>query len=266
MKMFKELKKHENYKELIWVLAKTDFKLRYQGSVLGYIWAILSPLLLFLVLNFVFTSIFAQAAGRGGPNHYSLQLLVALMLFGFFSEGTTSAMNSLNSKQQLVTKIYIPRWTIIVASTINASMIYIANLLVIIAFFAWYHFLPSFFSFVLFLFFSAVMYIIIVSFGLITAPLILRFKDIGMIWAALLSMLFYATPIFYPLTMLPEWSHKWILLNPVAFIIHFTKESMFEGHYADPIQYALFLSIVAAGFLFSIWVYKKAEPKIAEYL
>ena len=248
------------------MLAKTDFKLRYQGSVLGYLWAILSPLLLFLVLNFVFTSIFAQAAGRGGPNHYSLQLLVGLMLFGFFSEGTNAAMNSLNSKQQLVTKIYIPRWTIVVASTINASMIYIANLMVIVAFFSWYHFLPSLFSFGLFLFFSIVMYVLIVSFGLITAPLILRFKDIGMIWAALLSTLFYATPIFYPLTILPEWSHRWLLLSPVAFIIHFTKESMFEEHYADPMQYVVFLAIVAGGFLFSIWVYRKAEPKIAEYL
>ncbi len=266
MKMFKELKKHENYKELIWVLAKTDFKLRYQGSVLGYVWAILSPLLLFLVLNFVFSSMFAQSAGRGGPNHYSLQLLVALMLFGFFSEGTNAVMASLESKSQLVTKIYIPRWTIIVASTINASMIYISNLLVIVAFFTWYHFLPTIASSLLFLFFSVVMYIMIVSFGLITAPLILRFKDIGMIWAALLSMLFYATPLFYPLTLLPEWSHKWILLNPVAFIVHFTKESMFEGHYADLTQYVLFLSIVAIGFLFSIWSYKKAEPKIAEYL
>ena len=264
--MLKELQKHENYKELIWRLAKMDFKLRYQGSVLGYIWAILSPLLLFLILNFVFSSLFAQAVGRGGPNHYSLQLLVGLMLFAFFSEGTTAAMNSLTSKQQLVTKIYIPRWTIIIASTINASMIYIANLIVIVIFFAWYHFVPSITAFLLFLFFSLVMYVIIVSFGLITAPLILRFKDVGMIWSALLSMLFYAIPIFYPLTMLPEWSHKWILLNPVAFIIHFTKESMFEGHYADLSQYITFLIIVALAFLFSVRVYKKLEPKIAEYL
>jgi len=264
--IFKSLQKHENYKELIWMLAKMDFKLRYQGSILGYFWAILSPLLLFLILNFVFTSIFAQAAGRGGPNHYSLQLLVGLMMFGFFSEGTNAAMNSLNAKSQLVTKIYIPRWTIIIASTVNAFMIYCANLIVIMAFFIWYHFVPSLFSVVLFLFFSLVMYVIIVSFGLIAAPLLLRFKDVGMIWSALLSMLFYATPIFYPLTILPEWSHKWILLNPLAFIIHFTKESMFEGHYAEPIQYMVFLIIVAIGFLFSIWSYKKLEPKIAEYL
>ena len=74
-------KKHENYKELIWMLAKTDFKLRYQNSVLGYVWAVLQPLLLFGVLNFVFSSVF----NRGGSiKYYTLQLLVSIILYTFF--------------------------------------------------------------------------------------------------------------------------------------------------------------------------------------
>ena len=111
---------HENYKELIWMLAKTDFKLRYHGSALGYVWAILKPLLMFTILNFVFSELF-NSRGNGIP-HYSLQLLVAIILFNFFSEGTSAGMNSLLTKSQLVTKIYVPRWTIIVAATINSAM------------------------------------------------------------------------------------------------------------------------------------------------
>jgi ABC-type polysaccharide/polyol phosphate export permease len=116
-------KAHEHYRELIWMLAKTDFKLRYHGSVLGYLWALLKPLLTFLVLNFVFSSIFATRGA--GTEFYSLQLLVAVVMMAFFSEGTSAGMQSLLTKSQLVTKIYVPRWTIIFASTLNAAMIYV---------------------------------------------------------------------------------------------------------------------------------------------
>ena len=86
------MKKHENYKELIWALAKTDFKLRYHGSALGYLWAILKPLLMFTILNFVFSSLFNP---RGtGNEYYSLQLLLGIILFNFFSTGIGSTTRS----------------------------------------------------------------------------------------------------------------------------------------------------------------------------
>src|SRR5574343_1726862 len=113
--MFK--RKHENYKELVLRLAKTDFKLRYHGSALGYVWAILRPLLMFTILNFVFSSIF-NFRNSGTPN-YPLELLTGILMFQFFSEGTVSGMNALLAKSQLVTKIYIPRWTIILGATVN---------------------------------------------------------------------------------------------------------------------------------------------------
>ena len=94
---------HENYRELIWMLAKTDFKLRYHGSVLGYVLAILKPLLMFLILNFVFSSIFNPR--NTGTSYYSIQLLTSIMLFNFFAEGTMAGLNSLIQKSTLVTKI-----------------------------------------------------------------------------------------------------------------------------------------------------------------
>lgn len=256
------MRHHENYKELIWALAKTDFKLRYHGSVLGYLWALLKPLLTFAVLNFVFSSVFNP---RGtGMDTYSLQLLVALMMFYFFSEGTTAGMSSLLSKAQLVTKIYVPRWTIILASTINATMIFVMNLLVIAFFFALKGFLPSIPAIAMFLVFSIFIYIIILSFALITAPLYVKFRDLSMIWEVLLMIIMYASPIIYPLTTLPAEYHKFILLNPLAFIVHFTKESLINNHFADPSQYAVFIAIVFGGFVLSIFSYRKFIPKVAE--
>jgi ABC-type polysaccharide/polyol phosphate export permease len=256
------MKQHENYKELIWALAKTDFKLRYHGSVLGYLWALLKPLLTFAILNFVFSSVFNP---RGtGAETYSLQLLVALMMFYFFSEGTTAGMNSLLSKAQLVTKIYVPRWTIILASTINATLIFLMNLIVIAFFFAIKGFVPSLAAVGMFLLFSIFIYIIVLSFALITAPLYVKFRDLSMIWEVLLMIIMYASPIIYPLATLPVQYHQFVLLNPLAFIIHFTKESLINNHFASPLQYAIFISIVFVFFAFSIFSYRKFISKVAE--
>lgn len=257
------MKQHENYKELIWMLAKTDFKLRYHGSVLGYLWALLKPLLTFAILNFVFSSVF-NMRNIDGTDTYSLQLLVALMMFYFFAEGTGAGMNSLLSKSQLVTKIYVPRWTIILASTINATLIFLMNLVVIIFFFAINGFMPSLPAIGMFLLFSVFIYIIVLSFSLITAPLYVKFRDLSMIWEVLLMIIMYGSPIIYPLSTLPAKYHTLILLNPLAFIIHFTKESLINNHFASFNQYVVFVSIVFGAFGLSIWSYRKLAPRIAE--
>ena len=255
-------KAHENYRELIWVLAKTDFKLRYHGSVLGYLWALLKPLLTFTILNFVFSSIFAQRGA--GAEHYSLQLLVGILMFNFFSEGTSAGMQSLLSKSQLVTKIYIPRWTIILASTLNSAMIYVMNLSVVIAFFVWKQFLPSPGAIAMFVCSSLLIYLIVISFSLLAAPLYVRFRDLAMIWEVLLQILFYATPVFYSLQMMPEYIQRILLLNPMAFIIHFTKESLINNHFPDLWQGAVFLALLAGIFILSLFSYRKFAPRVAE--
>ncbi len=252
-------KKHENYRELIWTLAKTDFKLRYHGSFLGYIWVLLKPICVFAVLNFVFSAMF------GASGTYSLELLVGLMLFFFFSEGTSAGMGSLLSKSQLVTKIYVPRWTIIIASTINATMIFLMNLVVIALFFALKGFMPSLASVLVFLIFSVFLYIIILSFSLIAAPLYVKFRDLAMIWEVALMILMYASPIIYPLSMLPLKYHIILLLNPLAFIVHYTKETLIHNHFAISLQYVFIFSvIVLAVFALGVFSYRKLIPKVAE--
>ncbi len=254
---------YRKYKNLIWVLAITDFKLRYQNSVLGYVWALLQPLLLFTILNFVFSSLFAR---DGGIEYYSLQLITSLMIFLFFSEATSAGLRSLVSKSQLVTKIFVPRWTIIVASTLNAFLIFLMNLIVIAGFFAWYKFVPSLSSVLMFIFFIIMLYLFIIGFSLIAAPLFVRFRDIAMIWEVVTRALMYLSPILYPLSMLPEKWHQIILANPVAFIIHFNKEALINGHFADFWQYTLFGITIIAVLFFGILAYRFQVNKIAEYI
>lgn len=256
------IKSHENYRELVLRLAKTDFKLRYHGSALGYIWAILRPLLMFTILNFVFSSIFNMR--NSGTPYYPLELLTALLMFQFFSEGTIQGMNSLISKAQLVTKIYIPRWTIIVSSTINSLFIYGMNLLVLVVFFVIYKVSPSLPAILMFLFYSLLLYALIVAFSFLTAPLFIRFRDLSMIWEVLLSVLMYASPIIYPLTFMPEHIQKIMLFNPLAFIIHFSKRGLIENYFTD-ISNILYMVIgVALIFAFSLFIYKRSEKHVAE--
>lgn len=255
-------KRHESYSQLIWTLAKTDFTLRYHGSILGYAWAILKPLLMFSVMYFVFSSVFNPR--NTGTDYYAIQLLIGIMLFTFFSEGTNAGMTSLIAKSQLVTKIYVPRWTIIIASTLNAAMIFSMNLTVIIAFCIFFQFLPSFISILFFLFAALCTYILIVAFSLLTAPLLVKFRDIQMIWEVLTSILFYASPIIYPLTMLPENIRQILLLNPIAFIIHFTKEALIENRFLEPLQALVFLFCLGLFFLFGVAAYKRLNTTLAE--
>ena len=258
------IKSHENYKELVMRLAKTDFKLRYHGSVLGYIWAILKPLLMFTILNFVFSSIF-NFRNSGTPN-YPLELLTGLLMFQFFSEGTMSGMNSFVAKAQLVTKIYVPRWTIVLGSTINALFVYGMNLIVLALFFFIYHITPSLAGIMMFLIYSILLYILIVAFSFLTAPLFVRFRDLSMIWEVLLTVLMYASPIIYPLSMMPENIQKIMLVNPLAFIIHFSKQGLITNYFTNGWNFFYLLAGVIIIFTISFLIFRKTEKKIAEYI
>ncbi|MBT3356205.1 ABC transporter permease [bacterium] len=254
-------KSHENYKELIWMLVKTDFKLRYQGSFLGYIWAILSPLLTFAVLNFVFSSVFARG---NGAEYYPLQLLIGIMTFTFFSDGTRAGLGSLVAKSRLVTKIYVPRWVLIFASTMNTGMLFLMNLIVLVIFFIFYRFLPSLEAILFFVLLVVLMYVVILGFSFLTAAFYVRFRDLSMIWAVIVRALFYATPIIYPIQVMPEYIQKVILLSPIGFIVHFSKESLINNHFPEIWQFMLFV-VASFAFLFiGIFIHKKTIKKIAE--
>lgn len=258
------IKKHENYKELVLRLAKTDFKLRYHGSALGYVWAVLKPLLMFSILNFVFSSLFNFR--NSGTPLYPLELLTSLLLFNFFSEGTMSGMSSLLSKAQLVTKIYIPRWTIVLSSTINALFVFGMNLIVLVLFFFIYHVVPTFSGVLMFFIYAIFLYILIIAFSFLTAPLYVRFRDLSMIWEVLLTVLLYSAPIIYPLSMMPLNIQQIILWNPLAYVIHFAKDGLISNNYAlgghTLVVFAGILALAFASFL----IFRKAEKRIAEII
>lgn len=250
--------------ELIWALAITDFKLRFQGSVLGYIWSIIKPLILFTVIYVVFNSVFNFKSNGNG--FYGLELLTGLLIFNFFIETVQSGMNSFVQKSGLLTKIYIPKWTIIVAATLNSFFIFLANIIVLAIFFGVYGVVPSGAALLIFLFLVMCLYGTALGLSFLLAPWYVRFRDIGMIWEVVVSLIMYASPIIYPLSFLPESVQKIVLINPVAFTVHFSKQALIYNHRASIVQLVLFLGMTILFLWISIIISKKSSRHIVEQL
>lgn len=196
-------------------LVKTDFKLRYQGSVLGYIWSLLRPFALFVILYFVFAKFLK--VGESIPN-FPVYLLLGIVLWNYFAEVTTGSVGAIVGRGDLLRKISFPRYVIVLASSISALINLLLNFVVVVAFLVINHIdirpiaaTAPIFIIELFVFSLALAFFLSAAF--------VRFRDISFIWEVIMQGAFYLTPILYPVTLLPEKAAKILMLNPMAQII-----------------------------------------------
>lgn len=194
-------------------LVRTDFKLRYQGSVLGYAWSLLRPLLLFVILYIVFVKFLKLG---GSIPHYPVYLLIGIVIWNFFLEMTSQSLGSIVGRGDLIRKIKIPRWMIVFSSSISATINLLLNLVVIIIFMilnkvdllATTIWLPLILLEV---------YIFALGLSLFLSAAFVKYRDINYIWEVILQAGFYVTPILYPLSLITNIDlQKLILLNPMA--------------------------------------------------
>lgn len=248
--------------QIIKQFAKTDFKLRYNGSVLGYAWSLLKPLMIFTILNFVFSNIF----GRTDPL-YSLKLITSLIIWNFFSEGTMTGLTSIISKAGILTKIKLPKWTIVVASTTHICITFCLNLIVLGGFYLFYGYYPSLIQIIALLFYAVCTYFLILGVSLVTSVLYVKYRDLNQIWEVLLMGAFYASPIIYPMSAIPSYLH-WVLhLNPMTFIIQYIQESMFNNFANFSIMANLiYLSVLTVGFVLAVYFFKRNSKKLVEQI
>jgi len=200
---------------LIRELSLTYFKLKYQGSLLGYFWSLVKPLMMFLVLLFVFTRVFKVG---GSISHYPVYLLTGIVLWGFFQELIMTSLGAIVENGELIRKVYFPRIVLITARGITSLMTFCLNLGVVF----------------LFIFFSGIslnlaslliiplvleLFVLSIGVGLILSALFVRYRDVVHIWEVISMTAFYATPILYPLSLVPEKFVKILMFNPMAQII-----------------------------------------------
>lgn len=202
-------------RSLVRELVSSDFKLRYQGSVLGYLWSLLRPLLLFGVLYIVFTHVIR--VGNNVP-YYPSYLLLGLVLWTFFVEATTSGMNAITGRSDLVRKVNIPKYIMVMSTTASALVNFSLNILVVFLFMLLGR-VPFRFSIILAVPLIIELVLFCLGIAFLLSTLFVKLRDIGHIWDVVLQVLFYATPIIYPLSIVPHKYAQLISLNPLAQII-----------------------------------------------
>lgn len=255
--MIKLLSQHQ--RETIWELAKTDIKLRYQGSFLGIFWVFLKPLGIFAVLNFVFSSYFDHT-----PN-YPIRLLTGIILWSLFSDATMKGMTSLVTKTHILKKIFMPKWEIVLASILHSAIVFLFNLIILFLFlFFFYQIFPSPLYLAMFMFYIFHIYLISLVFSLFTATVYVRLRDLDQIWEVLLRILFYATPIIFPIDILPDNVRKWVYLNPMTFIIERSRSVLIDQQIINFSQDVVFTLILVFALIAGILFFKSNSRFLVE--
>ena len=199
-------------------LSKTDFKLRYQGSILGYLWAIIRPFLMFGIMYLVFAKFL-----RFGDEipHYPVYLLVGTVLWNFFIECTNQGIQSLLIRSDLMRKIAFPKWIIVLSATTTALINLGINFVVIILFSFFSGIAPNL-GWLLVPFLILELYLLSLGLALLLGSVNIKYRDIQSIWEVLIQALFYAVPIIYPIQMVAAYSNftaHLLMLNPIAQVI-----------------------------------------------
>lgn len=251
-------------------LVRTDFKLRYQGSILGYAWSLLRPLMLFLILYIVFVKFLKL--GNGVP-HYPIYLLLGIVMWSFFAEMTSLSLGSIVGRGDLIRKIRIPRWIIVLSSSVTAVINLCLNLVVVFVFLLLNH-VDITKSIVLLPLILIQLYLFSLGISLILATAFVKYRDVTHIWEVSLQGLFYLTPILYPLSIISRpLFQKILLISPVASSIQsaryvvVTKESLtivqvFAGAWALIIPAIITSITLVIGVLY----FKKEAKYFAENL
>ncbi|HEU5121642.1 MAG TPA: ABC transporter permease [Candidatus Saccharimonadales bacterium] len=206
-------------------LVITDFKLRYQGSVLGYLWSLLKPLFLFAILYVVFDRFLRL--GRD-IEHFPVYLLLGIVLWSFFTEATTNGLYSIINRGDLIRKINFPKYIIVVSGTIS-SLINLGLNLVVVGVFIVINRVDLSWHALLLIPLILELYIFALGIAFFLAAINVKLRDIGYLWEVFLQAAFYATPILYPLSMVIDHSAlaaKLMLINPVAQIIQDARYSL----------------------------------------
>ncbi|MDQ5982096.1 MAG: type transport system permease protein [Patescibacteria group bacterium] len=246
-----------------------DFKVRYQESVLGYLWSLLKPLFMFAILFVLFTYIIPISKGH---EHYGIMLLTGIVMWNFFSETTTMGANSVVNNGDLLRKISIPRYLMVLTSSMSALINLAINSLVIIVFavvsgvhptLEWILVIPIFVE----------LFVFSLGIAFLLAALTVKFRDITYIWEIFLQGGFYASVIIFPITMVPESVRDYFYINPIVQMVQDARNFILgssagvETLWVDvdsiwltiaPFAVILFFAVLGA------WYFKRRSPYFAE--
>jgi ABC-2 type transport system permease protein len=251
-------------------LVRTEFKLRYQDSVLGFFWSLLKPLLMFAILYFVFGHLLKIGSSI---EHYAVYLLLGIVLWNFFAEATSQGLSAIVARGDLIRKVNFPKYIVVISGTISALINLSINLVVIAVFmiFNGVDLLPTAPLFILPI---ISLYILSLAIAFFLAAANVKYRDIGHIWDILIQAAFYATPVLYPISLVLAQSNyigSLLMLSPVAqaiqdaryfLITHQTTTTadLFSSWYILIIPYVITLILIVLATVY----FKKSSKYFAE--
>jgi ABC-2 type transport system permease protein len=272
--------------DLLWLMAGTEFKRVYFGTVLGYLWSLIRPLALFGVLLFVFTQIFKVGSQL---HNYPVILLLGIVQYTFFQEATSNAVTSVVSQEGIVRKTQFPRLVIPLSTVLTAFFNFCLNLIIVFAFLLAWGVDPAW-TWLLYPFGLAALFVLTTALSMAFSVLFVRFRDVGIIWVVGAQMLFYATPILYPLGKYGIAEHtgpngtvehnqmleELLMINPLGVIFQQIRVWILQ----EPRAYAPTAVEAAGGWLhllpalaiflgicaFGVWTFNREAPRVAEEL
>ena len=245
---------------LFWTLVRTDFKARYHGTVGGFIWALMKPLMMFLVLVTVFSFVFEADAT------YRVNLILGVFLYDFFGESTKTGFVSLATKSFLLTKAKFPSWIVVAASTSNAVITLSLFTVVVITFLALTGRPPSVSDVLLLVFYLGCYFLTVLGISLAASVLFLQYRDLNQVWDMLVQAGFFLAPIVYPLSVLPERVHFYLYLWPPTPVIQFARAVLTGG--APPTLRAHVFLVLQSAIIFAVGlgIFRRHAPRAVEYL
>jgi ABC-2 type transport system permease protein len=261
----------QRFFDLLWLISATEFRRVYFGTVLGYLWSLMRPLMLFGVLLFVFTKVFR--IGSEEVEHYPVLLLMGIVLYTFFQEASSNAVTSVMAKESVVRKTQFPRLVIPLATVVTGAFNLGLNMVVVFGFVFAFGIDPMW-TWLLLPVAFAVLFVFTAAVSAALAVLYVRFRDIAIIWLVAAQVLFYGTPILYPVTAFEsETTEHLLMVNPLAVIFQQVRVWVLEPQAPDAVEAAggaLNLLPAAAIFLgscvFAVWIFRREAPRIAEDL
>jgi len=251
-------------------LVRTDFKVRYQGSVLGYLWSLLRPLFMFIILYFIF--VYFLKIGKGIP-HWPVALLLGIVMWNFFTEITNQGLRSIVNKGGVIRKINFPKYIIILSASISALINLLINLVIIAIFIAVNH-VPLTWAMLMIPLFIVEMFMFAIGCAFILSTVYVKYRDVNFVWDIIIQGAFYASAVLFPLSRVATssaFAAKVMLLNPAAQAIQDARHFLLPATMPsanDYIHHAGILlipfAIILVVFVFGAIYFRKRSPHFAE--
>lgn len=267
--MSKYLNKYRYSLILLRELVITDFKLRYQGSVLGYVWSLLRPLALFAILYVVFVK-FLPMVSDAIP-HYPVYLLLGIVVWNYFSEVTNNGVSAIVARGDLIRKLNFPKYVIVLAGSFSA-LINLGLNLIIVAIFAIFSGVDITVNLLwLAPLLIVELFVFALSVAFLLSALFVKLRDVNYIWEVIMQGAFYGTPIIYDLGIIPLAAAKLLVLLPPAqimqdlrYIIITPQTATIETLYGSGMMRLVPLGFVLVFAVVSMWYFRKRSKYFAE--